>query len=81
MFLIDDLLMAPARGLMFVLREIGKAADVEREADKRRLMADLADLHRALDAGTLSDEDFDAKEAVLLERLDRLTETGGDDAA
>ncbi|MGD1035855.1 MAG: gas vesicle protein GvpG [Roseiarcus sp.] len=72
MLLIDDLLMAPCRGLMFVLREIAKAAQEEQAAEKRAVMVELAALHRSLDSGRLTEEAFDAQETRLLERLDRL---------
>jgi hypothetical protein len=72
MLLIDDLLMAPVRGLLFVVREIAKAAEEESAADERTVMAELAALHRALDSGQLSEDAFDTREAELLEQLDRL---------
>jgi len=72
MLFIDSLLMAPVNGLLFVFREVAKAAEAERAGDERSLMADLAVLHRSLDAGELTEEAFDAQEAKLLERLDQL---------
>jgi len=83
MFLIDDLLAAPFRGMLFVLREVVKAAEEEQENRKHAIMAELSDLHRALDGGQLSSEAFDEKEAALLEELDRLrgTEPDNDNAA
>ena len=80
MLLIDDLLAAPLRGLMFVLREIDQAVQAEREAEERGIMAELTDLHRKLDAGRISEADFDAREAALLQRLERLRGGGEDDA-
>jgi hypothetical protein len=43
-------------------------------------MADLTVVHRALDGGGLSEAEFDAREAVLLYRLDRLHGEDGRDA-
>ncbi|BBU63947.1 hypothetical protein FM996_21170 [Methylosinus sporium] len=83
MFLIDDLLMAPARGMMFVLREIAKAAEAEREAEARQLLAELTTLHHRLENRELGEEAFERQENALLERLDRLRgkqqEVGGED--
>ena len=76
MLLIDDLLMAPVRGLLFVVREIGKAVAEEKVADERAVIAGLATLHRALDSGQLTEDAFDAEEAKLLEQLDRLQGRG-----
>jgi gas vesicle protein GvpG len=78
MLLIDDLLMAPWRGFVFVLREIDAAARAEREAAGQRLFAELAELHRRLDGGEIDEEEFALAEALLLDRLDgvRATEAG-----
>ena len=81
MLLIDDLLTAPFRGLLFVLREIAKAAEEERAGEERAAMGELAALHRALESGQLTEDAFDEREARLLERLDRMRGLQpGDDA-
>lgn len=72
MLLIDDLLLAPFRGLLFVLREITKAAEEERASEERAVMAELAALHRSLDDGQITEDAFAEQEARLLTRLDRL---------
>ncbi len=55
MFIIDDLLLAPARGLMFVLKKIDEAVQKDLEAEERAVMADLTALHRALDGGEITE--------------------------
>jgi hypothetical protein len=72
MMLIDDLLLAPVRGLMFVLREVARQAEEEQANEERALMAELAALHRALEAGEVTEAQFDRREGELLTRLDRL---------
>ncbi len=72
MLLVDDLLKAPFKGLMFVLREVAKAADAELEAEDGRVRVQLSDLYRRLDAGEINETEFDAQEQVLLARLDHL---------
>ena len=79
MFIIDDLLASPARGLMFVLRKINDAVQQEREAQKKATMAELTALHRELDEGRITEDEFDAREHVLLSRLDRMQKDDGDD--
>lgn len=79
MFIIDDLLAAPMRGLVFVLKKIDEAVQKETEADERAIMADLTALHRALDGGAITEEEFDAREQALLRRLDRLRGKEEDD--
>ncbi len=80
MFLIDDLLASPARGLMFVLRKINDAVQQEREAQGKATMAELTALHRDLEEGRITEEDFDAREEVLLSRLDEMQKDDGDDS-
>jgi hypothetical protein len=83
MLLIDDLLMAPFKGLLFVLREVQKAANEEQAGDERATMAELAALHRALEDGQLTEAAFDEQETLLLERLDwiRGVDSGADMAS
>ena len=71
MLLIDDLLAAPFRGLMFILSEINNAVEAEQEADERRIMSALAGLNRRLDEGQITEAEFEAEEQALLSRLDR----------
>jgi hypothetical protein len=79
MLIIDDLLGAPAKGLMFVLKEINKAVQAEREAEEHRLVQALSELNRRLDAGQIAAAEFDLRERELLDRLDGLRGHGGED--
>jgi hypothetical protein len=79
MILIDSLLAAPLRGLVFVLKKIDEAVLTELEAEEMAIMADLSALHRALDSAAITEAEFDAHEQKLLRRLDQLhAEDGGD---
>jgi hypothetical protein len=81
MLLIDDLLAAPLRGLFFVLREIDAAVQAERASDERRIIAELADLHRKLDSSQITEADFDVSEERLLQHLDSLRGEGEADGS
>lgn len=72
MFLIDDILMAPVRGLHFVAASIHDAVEEEMAAEKKALRDELNDLYRELSAGQISEEAFDAREEAILDRLDYL---------
>lgn len=78
MFLIDDLLMAPMGGLMYVFREIHKAAVGALAEEGDRLRAALSELYLRLESREISDEQFDALEAELLDRLDALEAVGAE---
>lgn len=72
MFLIDDILLFPIKGILSVFREIHKATeqDVENEGDAIR--AKLSDLYMILETGGLTADEFDLQEKELLDRLDEI---------
>jgi len=76
MILIDSLLSAPVRGLLFVLEKIDEAVKQEIDAEDQAIMMDLTSLHRLLDEGAIAEGEFDAREQELLRRLDRLRSGG-----
>jgi hypothetical protein len=58
----------PFRGLLRVFKEIAMRAEEELD-DERPTMAELTDLYRKLEAGTVSEAEFEQREALLVERL------------
>lgn len=75
MLIIDDILLAPFKGLLWTFRKIQAAAQNEIDAQRTRIRSDLSELYMQLDTGRISEEEFDAQEKQLLDRLDRLKET------
>ncbi|MGO9134315.1 MAG: gas vesicle protein GvpG [Methylovirgula sp.] len=80
MIIIDSLLSAPLRGLMFVLKKIDEAVSQEAEAREQAIMASLTELHRALDEGAITEAEFEKREGELLDQLDHLHLMDGRDA-
>jgi hypothetical protein len=72
MFLIDDVLLSPVKGVLWVFREIHDAAQKEKAGESESITAALSELYMRLDTGEISEVEFDAQEKVLLDRLDRL---------
>lgn len=72
MFLVDDLLMSPAKGLLWVFKEIHDAAQQELAGEAEAITAALSELYMKLETGQITEAEFDAREKVLLDRLDRL---------
>jgi len=72
MFLLDDILLAPLKGLTAVCRQVQEAARQELENQQKAVMAALTELHRRLEAGQIDDSQFDAQETRLLEQLERI---------
>ena len=72
MFLIDDILLAPAKGVLWVFQEIHDAAQQELAGESEAITASLSELYMRLETGQITEAEFDAQEKVLLDRLDRL---------
>jgi len=78
MFLIDDILMAPARGLLWVFKEIHRVAEEDQANEVESITAKLSDLYMMLETGQMTEADFDAEEKILLDRLDAIKEGAED---
>ena len=72
MFFVDDLLMSPIKGILWVFKEIHDAAEQELAGEGEAITAALSELYMKLETGLITEEQFDAQEKVLLDRLDRL---------
>lgn len=72
MFLVDDLLLSPIKGIFWVFREIHDAAKQELAGESEAITAALSELYMRLETGQITEEEFDAREKALLDRLDRL---------
>ncbi|MFA4902399.1 MAG: gas vesicle protein GvpG [Desulfobaccales bacterium] len=72
MFFVDDLLMSPIKGVLWVFKEIHDAAQQELAGESEAITAALSELYMKLDTGQITEEQFDAQEKQLLDRLDRL---------
>jgi len=79
MFLIDNILLAPVSGVMYVFREIQAAAEGEAVKNADSLRAQLAELYGMLESGRISSEQFDAKEKELLDQLDGIPQANEGD--
>jgi hypothetical protein len=72
MFIVDDLLLSPIKGIFWVFREIHDAAQQEMAGESEAITAALSELYMRLETGEISEAEFDAQEKALLDRLDRL---------
>jgi DNA phosphorothioation-dependent restriction protein DptG len=72
MFLIDDIFLAPFRGLTFVADAVYDAAKDHVENERTALRDELNDLYMQLEVGEISEEEFDEREEEILDRLDDL---------
>jgi len=72
MFLVDDILLSPVKGVLWVFREIHDAAQQELAGESETITAALSELYMRLETGQITEEVFDAQEKTLLDRLDHL---------
>jgi hypothetical protein len=72
MVLVDDLLLFPMRGVLWIVREIHNAAQEELANEADSITAELSYLYMRLETGKISEEEFAAEERTLLERLERI---------
>lgn len=70
MFILDDIAKSPFKGMMFLAREVAKAAEQEKEEQRLTLMDQLTELHRQFEAGTLDEDAFDEQEQAILDLLE-----------
>lgn len=75
MFIIDDILLSPMKGFLWIVEELRNAAEAEQEHEADNLTAKLSTLYMMLETGQMSAEEFDAQEAAILSRLDQLKGT------
>jgi hypothetical protein len=72
MFLVDDILLAPLKGLTAVCRQVEEAARQELDDQQKTAIAALSGLHRRLESGQIDEREFDSQEARLLEQIEKI---------
>lgn len=68
MSIVGDLLLAPARGLLFIFKEIYNRVE-EELYDETRILKQLRTLQTSLESGEITEEEYDLAEDKLMERL------------
>jgi hypothetical protein len=63
-------LASPVNGLIWVFREIHKAATTEQATRRENIMAALSALYVSLEQEEITEEEFDTQEQALLDELD-----------
>jgi hypothetical protein len=71
MFLLDSLLLAPGKAVIAMLEELAKKAQ-EEFLDDAPLKQELQRIYSLLEAGTISEKEFDLRESGLLQRLEQI---------
>ncbi len=74
MLIIDDILLAPLKGVIWAVEKVRAAALEEVEAQHERITSQLSEMYMMLETGRITEEEFDKREKELLDRLDKLDE-------
>ena len=74
MFLVDDILFSPVKGINWIFKKIHELAEEELSGEADRIRDNLTELYMQLETGEITEEEFEQQEAVLLDRLDALDE-------
>ncbi|MBI4530708.1 MAG: gas vesicle protein GvpG [Candidatus Latescibacteria bacterium] len=70
-FLLDDILLAPVKGLHFIAEKVRDAA-MEELLDEEGVRRELRELYTLLESGEISEEEFEEGEGELIERLEEI---------
>jgi len=71
MFLIDDILLAPLKGVIWVGKKIQEVAERE-TSDEGRIREKLMELQLRFELDEISEEEYTREEKGLLERLEAI---------
>ncbi len=81
MFLIDDILLSPFKGLAWICRELQKVVDQEYANERDRLSDELSKAYMMLETGQITEAEFAPLERQILDRLDALKGAGESEPA
>lgn len=75
MFLIDSILLAPLKGVIWMGQKLGDMAQKEL-SDKGRIKEELMRLQLQFELDEIGQKEYNQKEKELLDRLDTITNEG-----
>lgn len=71
MFILDDILLAPIKGIIWLAEMIKEQAEKE-FLDESKVQEELLNLQLQLDEGKITEEEYKKQEQKLLERLEEI---------
>jgi len=72
MLIVDDILLFPMYSLVWVFREIHKAAQQELADAADGITAQLSELYMMLETGRIAEAEFNRREKELLDQLEKI---------
>jgi hypothetical protein len=79
MLLVDDILFSPARGILWIFREINKIAQEELAGEAESITEQLRMLYMQLETGRITEAEFETGEKRLLDRLEAIESRRSDE--
>lgn len=76
MLIVDDVLLFPVRGILWVFRGLHKAAQQELATEAETITNELSELYMMLETGRITEAEFETREKELLDRLEEIEERG-----
>lgn len=70
-FLLDSILLAPVNGIVFVANKVRDMA-MDQLLDEEGTRRELRGLYSQLERGEISEDEFETREAQLVERLEEI---------
>ena len=77
MLIVDDILLAPIKGLIWLGKKINEVAEKEL-SDEGRIKEELMQLQLRFEMDEISEEEYNRQEKELLERLDAIRKAKGE---
>jgi hypothetical protein len=75
MLLVDDILLSPLRGVLWVFEKLATAVTSSQEDEEEALKGRLRELYMQVETGQIDEATFEAEEAGILDRLEELAES------
>ena len=72
MFLLDDIITSPVRGIFWIFEEINRVVQKELAGEAETVTEQLRLLYMQLETSQITEQQFDAAEKILLDRLDAI---------
>ena len=69
MFILDDILLSPLKGLVWIAEKIDEVAEGEL-SDEGKLMDKLMELQMRFELDEIEEDEYNKRESELLERMD-----------
>ena len=81
MFIVDNILLSPMKGFMWIVRELQNAAQQEIKGEGEMLTHRLSTLYMMLETNQVTQDEFDEQEQEILARLDEIEAAGDSGSA